>query len=249
MTCARRGSRRRIRDAHLFHLYYSMTCARLPASARARPRRRRPRALANVHNCARSARFGRFVKRLRSDRSPGPCPRRRARDTACALAAQRARFAVHGVDEHRDVLRRRARHDAVAEIEDVARRGACRANDALASRATVAASVEQHERIEVALQRDAIADARGARRRDRPSSRGRRASRAARRQGSAAARPPPLVNTIAGTRVASGAGASARSTARIGSSEKRGTHRVVSNPPQVSKSMTASAPARICSSR
>ena len=57
------------------------------------------------------------------------------------------------------------------------------------------------------------------------------------------------MNTIVGTRAPSGPGARPRSTARIVASEKRRYAAAVSSPPQVSKIITASAPAAICSLR
>ena len=152
-----------------------------------------------------------------------------------------ARFAVHRLDQDRDVLGRRLRHDAVPEVEDVAGAGPAARTIAVASRSMVAGSVEQHQRVEIALQRHAIARRGGARRRCRRSSRGPRPTR---REAaiSSSQTPPPLVNTIVGTRRPSGAGSSAASTARIGASENRRYAAAVSMPPQVSKIITASAP-------
>ena len=77
---------------------------------------------------------------------------------------------------------------------------------AAASRATAAASARSTMRIEIALQRDALADAAARGGQDRRSSRGRRTARRTSAIASSHC-PPPFVNTIAGTCRPSAAGA------------------------------------------
>jgi len=68
--------------------------------------------------------------------------------------AHPARLRMHRLDQRGDVVGRRARHDAVAQVEDVARRGARRAHDGRRFPRDGDGVGRQHERIEVALQRD-----------------------------------------------------------------------------------------------
>ena len=97
---------------------------------------------------------------------------------------------------------------------------------------------QQHQRIEIALQRDARADRARAPRRGRRSSRGRRRARRMRRSRRATA-PPPLVNTIVGIATPSRAGASASSTVAHRAPARSARYAsVVSRPPQVSNSIT-----------
>ena len=72
----------------------------------------------------------------------------------------RSRSLVHEFDQGGDVVRRRCRHDAVAQIEYEARRGARRIQDSRGLRADNVRRGKQRQRIEVALKRDARAHSR-----------------------------------------------------------------------------------------
>ena len=141
--------------------------------------------------------------------------RRRATPRRSSAGADCARFAVHGLDQRRDVLRRRRRDDAVPEIEDVpGRRARRRARwpPLRARRSSGSVSSTSGSRLPCSATR-APTRAR-ARRRGRRSSRARRTTRRIAAMSSSHC-PPPLVNTIVGTRRPSGAGRSAASTSRI----------------------------------
>ena len=152
---------------------------------------------------------------------------------------------MHRIDQHRHVVGRRVLADAVAEVEDVAagaapqRRRSC--ERAPLRRRSASARREQHVGIEVALQRHAVADAR-ARGAEvdgpvEPDARRRRSAAI-----SSSHRPPPLVNTMRGTRRPSCSRFSCRSTrSRVGQAEAPGTRRRPARRPSCRRS---SPPAR-----
>ena len=67
---------------------------------------------------------------------------------------------MHGLDERRDMLRRRGRDDPMPEVEDVAGRRARRIDDRVGFALDGLGIGEKHERVEVPLQRPAWTDPR-----------------------------------------------------------------------------------------
>ena len=160
-----------------------------------------------------------------------------------------ARFAVHGLDQRGDILRRRRRHDAVPEIEDVSgRRARGRA------RRPRPRARPSPDRSAAPADRDCPA-ARRARRRG-----GARRARST-VQSSPTHDAPHAAMSSSHCAAALGehdrrhaasvaAPARARPARRASTRARmRGTRRADSSPPQVSKIITASAPAAICSLR
>ena len=195
-----------------------------------------------MHNWQRTPRF-RICQPLQKSRRP-----RRSGRTAWAASPAPAWLvdaAWTPSTSTADVLGRRRRHDAVAEIEHVAGlRAGVRDDDARRSAFDGRRVGEQRERIEIALEGDAVA----------------MSARARLARSTVQSRPTHDAPGFddRGERVAAVLGehdrrhmrrAAAARIARIGSSEKRRYSAAGSKPPHVSNSITASTPAAICSRR
>ena len=178
-------------------LSYSIACMRIRRSCPAHRAMHVPTLADSVHNCDRQ------IANPRVCQAPAQIQHRRG----CAhfAARRRARSASRvrdaactRLDQRRDVLRRRRGHDAVAQVEDVARRRPGRAHDGRAPRARrwPGPSAAPAGRGCPAARRASPTRARAAREVDRPVEAD--ARRAACRRCRRATAPPPLVNTIVG---------------------------------------------------